>query len=205
MWKLFIVSFGVLGWGYYELSGGADWRPISELTAQQREALGLREAPDETVLAAAEEESPQVTRAAESPATVQLATLTAPEAEPLAPEPVSAPIEGFRDAEVEQDVAEVIAAVNAQPGENVSEEISGDALTEESSAATPDPALDLRFVTGSRVNMRSGPGTNHGVLNTLVEGDEVEALEELDNGWVHLRVVETGQEGYMAGRLLSDG
>ena len=70
--------------------------------------------------------------------------------------------------------------------------------------AASDNALDLRRVAGSRVNMRDGPGTGFGVIVTLEGGTEVEVLELSDNGWARLRTVSTGQEGWMAERLLTD-
>ncbi|MBR9765132.1 MAG: SH3 domain-containing protein [Rhodobacteraceae bacterium] len=64
------------------------------------------------------------------------------------------------------------------------------------------PAADLRRVTGDRVNLRSGPGTSNGVLATLSEGTSVEILDE-QSGWVHLRVRDSGQTGWMADWLVS--
>ena len=58
-------------------------------------------------------------------------------------------------------------------------------------------------VAGNRVNMRNGPSTDYGILAKLSKGDEVEVLEENDNGWSRLRVAATGQEGWMASRLLT--
>ena len=67
--------------------------------------------------------------------------------------------------------------------------------------AKAEPA-DIREVRGNRVNMRSGPGTQFGVLDTLTRGTRVEVLREADNGWVRLEVAETGRIGWMSGRLL---
>jgi len=69
-------------------------------------------------------------------------------------------------------------------------------------AATP---LDIRAVAGSRVNMRQGPGTNFSVLDTLDGGTEAEVLEVNANGWARIQVLTTGQTGWMAERLLTDG
>lgn len=70
--------------------------------------------------------------------------------------------------------------------------------------AAPVAAKDLRHVTGSRVNMRSGPGTQYGVLATLRSGDEAEVLSTDDRGWAKIRVAESGRVGWMAERFLSD-
>lgn len=63
---------------------------------------------------------------------------------------------------------------------------------------------DIRAVDANRVNMRAGPGTNFGVLAKLTRGTEAEILEENDDGWVRLRVTDSGQVGWMAARLLSE-
>ncbi|MBR9843565.1 MAG: SH3 domain-containing protein [Rhodobacteraceae bacterium] len=67
--------------------------------------------------------------------------------------------------------------------------------------AEEDPA-DIREVRGSRVNMRSGPGTRFSVLGTLTRGEKVEVLREPDNGWAKLKVLETGRIGWMSAKLL---
>ncbi len=67
------------------------------------------------------------------------------------------------------------------------------------------PSGDLRSVTGNRVNVRGGPGTDFGVVFRLVQGDSVEVLEDTGNGWVRMRSVDTGEEGWMADWLLTAG
>ena len=72
---------------------------------------------------------------------------------------------------------------------------------EETATATSDK--DLRTILKSRVNMRMGPGTNFNVVSKLDIGAEVELLQEPGNGWMKLRVVETGRVGWMADYLVS--
>lgn len=64
---------------------------------------------------------------------------------------------------------------------------------------------DLREVAGKRVNMRSGPGTNYDVLDTLTRGMQTEVIEVNDDGWARVRVTTTDQIGWMAERLLTNG
>ncbi|WP_375691674.1 SH3 domain-containing protein [Pseudooceanicola sp. LIPI14-2-Ac024] len=68
--------------------------------------------------------------------------------------------------------------------------------------AAADPR-DMRRVTGTRVNMRNGPGITYGVLAQLVEGETVEVLRDGGNGWVKLRTEESGRIGWMAASLLA--
>jgi N-acetylmuramoyl-L-alanine amidase len=55
-------------------------------------------------------------------------------------------------------------------------------------------------VTGSIVNLRAGPGTQHPIVGQLQQGTRVEVLE-VSGDWVHVRTA-AGQVGWMAGWLL---
>ena len=76
-------------------------------------------------------------------------------------------------------------------------------VTASASAAAAEPDLPLVEVTGTSVNLRAGPSTGEAVLDALVRGEQAELLAALDNGWVQIRTVETGLEGYMADRFLA--
>jgi len=70
--------------------------------------------------------------------------------------------------------------------------------------AAPDgAALPVVEVTGTRVNLRSGPSTETAILDALVQGTRAEVLASLADGWAQIRVIETGIEGYMADRFLA--
>lgn len=62
---------------------------------------------------------------------------------------------------------------------------------------------DIREVTGNRVNLRGGPGTDYNVVDKLVRGARVEVLDDIGDGWVKLQVEETGRIGWMADFLLT--
>lgn len=62
---------------------------------------------------------------------------------------------------------------------------------------------DFRRVTGNRVNMRNGPGTQYSIVGKLLRDDEVEVLQDPGIGWVKLQVMETGRIGWMSSKLLS--
>ncbi|MCT4684556.1 MAG: SH3 domain-containing protein [Roseicyclus sp.] len=70
-------------------------------------------------------------------------------------------------------------------------------------AATGGASLPLVEVTGTRVNLRAGPSTEDAVLDALTLGAQAELLAALDNGWVQIRTVDNGVEGYMADRFLA--
>lgn len=145
--KFIIGTFLVLGVGFYELSGGADFQP-QQPAAEQIANVAVTP----TVVPF---DQPQVTRAA----AIEI--------------PVETP----------QQDAQIVEASLELP---VVEEIP----------------VDLRAVSGSRVNMRTGPGTNYGVLDKLVRGTQAEVIEITGDGWARIRVVETGQVGWLAAKLL---
>ncbi|MEO1705713.1 MAG: SH3 domain-containing protein, partial [Pseudomonadota bacterium] len=55
---------------------------------------------------------------------------------------------------------------------------------------------------GTRVNMRNGPGTSFPILATLTRGAEAEVIAEPGNGWLQIRVSDTGAVGWMAESLM---
>jgi hypothetical protein len=174
MLRYIFVSFLFMGWGYYELSGGNDFKPMSQMSESELAELGRTPLP----LADIEQASVRVTaiEPATSPEIVtRAATITLASLSEVEPTPAVAASE----PEIVEEVA-----VEIMP--------------------TPEPTLLLRTVAGNRVNMRSGPGTDYGVVTTLTRGELAEVLETNDNGWMRLRVIATDQVGWMAERLLND-
>lgn len=152
MSKFIIGTFLVLGFGFYELSDGADFEPQTRpLTQIAVSTKSLEEIPFD---------APVVTRASFEPTPI-------------------APIEDTTVAlEATPDVTEAVADTPAQ--------------------------IDLRQVAGKRVNMRSGPGTDYSVVDTLNRGTQTEVIEINADGWARVRVVQSDQTGWMAERLLTD-
>ncbi len=177
MLRYVFLCFLFMGWGFYELSGGSDFKPMSEMNTEELAALGRSPFPPRvevtdlepvrvagTIVQEPVEEPDTVvaTRAVQTPATVTLATASS------------------------DDVA-IVETVALSQVEEIEEVVK-----------------DIRAVDANRVNMRAGPGTNFGVLAKLTRGTEAEILEENDDGWVRLRVTDSGQVGWMAARLLSE-
>lgn len=102
------------------------------------------------------------------------------------------------DVSTPEVAAEVIAPV-------VEASLTATDTEEPEVAEVITPPLDLRQVAGSRVNMRAGPGTNFDVLDTLDGGTQAEVLLVDASGWAQIRIESTGQIGWMAERLLTDG
>ena len=77
------------------------------------------------------------------------------------------------------------------------------AVAVEEEVAAAEPIADIREVTAARVNMRNGPGQNFNVVAKLNSGEKVEILQDPGDGWVKLRVAESGRVGWMADFLLT--
>ena len=58
------------------------------------------------------------------------------------------------------------------------------------------------YVTGTRVNLRSGPGTSNGIVGSLTLGAEAEVLADR-NGWYEIRTADGATSGWIFGKFLS--
>lgn len=69
--------------------------------------------------------------------------------------------------------------------------------------AAPSGTGGYWYVTGSRVNLRAGPGTGNAVVGQLVSGDATEVLDD-QNGWYQVRTADGAISGWVSARFLSD-
>ena len=156
------ATFLLLGVGYYEMSGGADFRPQTMIGAVQAST------PSPEMIARHDVERSEsgipVTAMREFPENVELISAS------FMPKPAAA----------------------ATPA----------SAATETTAEAADAKLALLQVSGDRVNMRQGPGTSHGVLDTLPRGTEARLIESA-GGWAKIEITSTGQTGWMSERLLA--
>ena len=192
----------VLGLAFYVLSDGPNFVPEAPLVAEvepeiveeQVEArIEVAEAVEDTEVAEPVVEV-QVTRA-DTSALLNLSTAELTPTEPETPEPVftslATPLPEAQD-ETATDVNSILATIVDSPVEETVVEV-----------AVSEPTLDIRYVSGTRVNMRSGPGTSYAVLDTLDGGTATEVLEVDASGWARIRLSGTDRIGWMAERLLT--
>lgn len=59
----------------------------------------------------------------------------------------------------------------------------------------------IEVVTAKALNLRSGPGTEHGVAGKLVKGDRVRVLDE-QGDWKRVQSEKSGSEGWASARYL---
>ena len=175
MSKLIVGTFLILGWTFYEMSGGADFAPKDAVVATAEPAAVVEKITPEKVAPTVE-----VTRASNDDL-LSLASAEILQATANVTDVVSSQADG---------VAEIVATVVEEP--EVVEIIA-------------EPVLDIRLVAGARVNMRSGPGTDYRVLDTLTGGTETEVIKVNADGWAQVRVIDSDKIGWMAERLLTQG
>lgn len=188
MKKFIIVTFVALGWAFYVASGGSDFEPVQRAEVEPEVPEVEETAPEPVVADLSTPSDGSVETGID--ASIVLTNLTDPvvDADPAEAD-VETTLAGVDDTPVVAEEAPVEVAVAAQPEAAI--EITAD----------PDP-IDMREVAGSRVNMRSGPGTDYGVLATLSRGELAEILEIDASGWARIRVIGSDQVGWMAIRLL---
>lgn len=202
MWRFILVSFAFLGWSFYVLSGGADYRPSGNSIQaralhdnQRPKARPLRVNVIELVQDGTPRPTTEVTRTITSLHDLGLSmgenvvpTLASAKADAI-PDPVSLslPFVRLTTTITLPDTPEL-----AEPGQTVAMD-----------SATLTPASDLRRVSGHSVNLRTGPGTGFGRVASLKRGTEVIVLRDPGEGWIKLRVEDTGRIGWMAETLLT--
>ena len=175
------LTFGLMGWIYYEMSGGADFVP------EQR-----------AVAAAEVEDAPEVVTRSDTTTLLSVSASNAP-ARPLIEEVV---VEIAQEDEP-TDVTTLEEADTALAEMPVTEPVA-EPEVDMAAAQQPEAVTDIREVAGSRVNMRTGPGTSFDVITTLDGGTALEVLSVNENGWANVATVDRRVEGWMAERLLTD-
>lgn len=206
--RFVLVTFAFLAFAFYELSGGADFEPRKQRPQvastesapkpgdAQLTAGTVRVIPDPQKVAAvidpAQATSLQLTQISAKPAAAATADTPAPTLALRLSQPADAgeTLQLASLADEDGSFPQLTFLDPAAPAK------AQDPIAE------PAPALDIRAVTGSRVNLRQGPGTTYGVIGTLFYDDQVEVLETLDNGWVRLRNVKDNRIGWMTGRFV---
>lgn len=201
MTRFILVTFGFLGWVFYEASGGADYAPRPGY-AQATPVLleNTEEAPVENAVTrnavmdntsvALVSETDGLAGDADVDATAQSALEAAVLAAVMTPE-VPAKVEVVVTNEPivqEQRVRVTLAVAEDEP------------VKTEALETAP---VDLRAVSGNRVNLREGPGRDFSVVSRLKKGTTVMVLEDPGQGWVQLQVVPGGSVGWMADWLLT--
>ncbi len=228
MTRFILLTFALLGWAFWELSGGADYQPRQSLTAAEPAATEPIEAAEAPIFVDTEADlrtaGVSVGRVRMStPLTTSTRQVTTDAENDTEPKRVSAffRTEGnevvISQPEITLVSLEQSASRFAQPLSQLNEDPETSAARSEAISAALEEAqqteptedviielpTDIRTVQGTRVNMRAGPGTQFEVLTRLGLGDQVVILSDPGNGWLRLRQLSGDQIGWISASLLS--
>lgn len=223
--RLIILSFLVMGWVFYELSGGAEFEPRGVRPPKpERQVAAARPAPplklDPPVLAPrkfrmddpdaeviSQERRIAALKAQQEERAARLAEIRGELGDSLGngyggglvfyPGPGSA-----GGAEAGSAGAGGIELSSLEQGAAGLHEAAPAPAAAPAPPAVPEPEPDIREVTGTRVNMRDGPGTIYAVTARLNIGHEVEVLGDSGTGWLRLRTMPERQIGWVAASLI---
>lgn len=201
MKRFILLSFGFLGFAFYEMSGGAAFDPVAARNAAVLARSGTDISAQDIQTAQAEpavrREEQEVTRMS-----LNLTSLSAvlEEEDPVTPT-------SSRSIASTAAPASVTNVTFKNPSDSgvVLPSIIFPGNTAQASSAAVTQTRDVRYVSGTLVNMRGGPGTGFDVVAQLDQDTEVEVLQDDGTGWVKLRPVSGGPEGWIADFLLTSG
>lgn len=198
MWRFILVTFAFLGWSFYELSGGSDYAPRAMSIQARAKVDDVRPVPRPervNVIQVADDGQSTI----EDTSVTRLIT-TINDFDPTAGDKINITLASASGAD--SDLTET--GTNLEKVNLLTKEDETPVVPEmEASELEPIEQLDIRRVTGKVVNMRSGPGTSFDRIAKLTKGAEVEVMQAPEDGWINLRVVETGEIGWMADWLVT--
>lgn len=206
MKRFIFLSFAFMALGFYELSGGADFDPVAAREAAvlaratspepqtpgAAQRLAGRDAP-ETAQHENDITSPEVSRGALNLVTFERTASPTPRA--TSPSVVKAPTIPPTSQTAQPDVI--------APEQAVLPSLAFAGSSTQASSEAVQLSRDIRSVAGVAVNMRAGPGTQHGVLTQLRQDTQVEIIQDTGTGWVQLRPLQGGPTGWVADFLLT--
>ena len=187
-----IVTFAFLFWLYYVASGGGAFEPED-----------WPEVPVARVEPAPEPE-PQPEPEPEPEPEPTIVEEVAPAEPETAPAVDGAAILDALSEAVPADTAPLpdLSGAGLENAFSFTEPLAPVEITPEAIATAPEPAPERVRIAGSRVNIRSGPGTENGVVTTLDGGEVVEVLSRAENGWVEVRLPDDLGIGWVSGTLV---
>lgn len=217
MTRFILVSFAFMGWGLYELSGGADFEPgpntLTVFAPMPADIQMAKAEPASETVARADISGTVLTQIEKPDALpdIELASIDRvgePAVDPVVDaEKLAALIaSGMSETDTAASGSEAVArsenALEAQDGSELQDAVLY-SMADLDSSSPRTGASDLREVAGTRVNMRDGPGTSFAVVSQLSRGDQVIVLQNTGDGWLKLQVVETSRVGWMADFLVT--
>ncbi|WP_168797880.1 SH3 domain-containing protein [Pacificoceanicola onchidii] len=201
MMRVFVITFGVLGWAWYELSGGSAFEPGDNSVAFLAPPVELETRQPERVAQVSTRSTPEITPQVTRTSGMGTGLASVAHLRTSTPVRLDMGAEEVAVEDTDDNAVQLIVTALQQGADTV-------ATIETAATGTGSinvvSSIDYRFVTGNVVNLRSGPGTNHGVVTRLFQGEEVEVLQDDGTGWIKLRAMAGNNEiGWMSGSFLT--
>ncbi|NDR56846.1 SH3 domain-containing protein [Aliiruegeria sabulilitoris] len=76
--------------------------------------------------------------------------------------------------------------------------------TAQTEASLAEGNARMMYVTGTKVNVRSGPSTQYRVVDTVAYGDSVELVAYEGDGWARIRIGNSDMVGFMSRNFLDN-
>jgi hypothetical protein len=173
--RFIVLSFAFLAWAFYEVSGGQDFQP------RMSAAIAATEDTQQRHLKA---QSQSLAKISSTRQTVD------------------------SQKETNLIVTRMIVADEISVGRGITSYSMTDAAIPNGrklvfSLSTPDTSPQIRRIRANNVNMRTGPGTQFVVLDTLPADSRVKLLDDSVRGWVKLRSLDSGRVGWIQKRFIS--
>ncbi len=198
MTRLIVITFAALAWCFYVISGGPDFEPRG-LRSDQPERVATVQTPAPIAPTRVEELVTNV--AARAPTERVQPEAQIEEVVEIVTE--SASLATFSGLSVFQDQGANITLASLEDGVNGLRQVTEDAQEEVVEAPViPEPEKDIREISGTRVNMRDGPGTIYPIIGKATIGQKVEVLSDSGTGWLRLRVLPQQQMGWVSASLV---
>lgn len=146
--------------------------------------------------------APQEADAATAPVQIAQAETVASDATPV---PAPARPESDADqAPVEPVPAPVVQTPREEPMPGPTLRRSPEYAHRDTQPAASDAPLPegAMLVNASSLNMRSGPSTSDSVIGKLARGQAVQPLGPVKDGWVEIKVIDSGAHGFTAAKFL---
>ncbi len=204
MTRLILVTFAMLGWTFYVMSDGPDFEPRGVRSAPPVQ-VAAASAPRPTSAASTRAEQ-LVTKAALAPAPLPVSTAE------LAPKPDQAETKallkqvafGLNSApSMFDDQSATFTLASLEEGAAALRQVAPEPSTDQAqNPVSAEPQKDIREISGTRVNMRDGPGTIYPVIGKAAIGQKAEVLSDSGTGWLRLRVLPGQQVGWISASLV---
>jgi len=198
MTRLIVITFAALGWCFYVVSGGPDFEPRGLRSDQPLRVASVQKP---TSVAPARVEELVTNVRIQTPAARIQPAPAVEEVVEIVPE--NASLASFPGFSAFEDQGANITLASLEDGVAGLRQSFDDAPEETAEIpAFPEPEKDIREISGTRVNMRDGPGTIYPIIGKAAIGQKVEVLSESGTGWLRLRVLPQQQVGWISASLV---